>query len=72
MSAYGGQGNSHAKLMIMKTLVWVSLFIGSVLGGWLGAALDQGNWLGLTSILLGEVGSLAGIWAGYKVSKNYL
>ena len=33
---------------------------------WLGAALDNGNWFGVASILLGAVGSLFGIYAGYK------
>jgi hypothetical protein len=42
------------------------------LGSWLGALMDHGNWLGGWSLLLGTVGSIVGIWVGYKVAKNYL
>ena len=42
-----------------------------IVGGWLGALMDGGNWLGGWSILLSGVGSLVGIWAGYKAGKYY-
>jgi len=56
----------------MKLMIWIGITVGGALGGWLGAALDHGNWFGAASILLGGVGSVAGLWAGYKISKNYL
>ncbi len=55
----------------MKLVIWLGIFIGGTVGGWLGAAMDHGNWFGAWSILLGTVGSFAGIWAGYKISQNY-
>lgn len=54
-----------------KTFIYIGIFIGSTVGSWLGAAMDHGNWLGGWSILLGGVGGLVGIWAGYKLGKNY-
>jgi hypothetical protein len=56
----------------MKLLIYVGLTIGGLIGGWLGAALDHGNYFGAWSILLGAAGSIVGIWAGFKIAKNYL
>jgi len=55
----------------MKLLIWIGITVGGTIGGWAGAAMSQGNWISLWSILLSGVGSLAGIWAGYKIGKNY-
>jgi len=52
-------------------MIFIGITIGGTIGGWLGAAaFDHGNWLGGWSILLSGVGSLAGIWAGYKAAQN--
>ena len=53
----------------MKLLIWIGITVGGGIGAWLGSMLDKGNFLGLWGILLGGVGSLAGIWAGYKLGK---
>jgi hypothetical protein len=55
----------------MKLMIFIGITIGGTIGGWLGAAaFDHGNWLGGWSILLSGVGSLAGIWAGYKAGQS--
>ena len=54
----------------MKLLILVGLTLVGTLGGWLGAALDHGNWFGVWSILLGAAGSFLGIWVGYKAGQN--
>lgn len=56
----------------MKLAIWMGIFIGGTIGDLVGGALDHGNWLGLWGIVLSTVGSLAGIWAGYKIAKAYL
>jgi hypothetical protein len=57
----------------MKLCITIGVTVGAILFGWLGAALfDHGNQLGGWSILFSGVGSFLGIWAGYKVAKNYL
>ncbi|HSX05473.1 MAG TPA: hypothetical protein VLF69_03335 [Candidatus Saccharimonadales bacterium] len=56
----------------MKKLIWLGLAIGGTLGGWLGALLDHGNWLGGWSILGTAIGSFVGIWAAYKIGQSYL
>lgn len=57
--------------MSQKTIIYIGLFVGSSLGGWLGSLLDGGNWLGGWSILGDTIGAFAGIWIGYKLSRNY-
>ena len=53
----------------MKLMVWLGIFVGGAIGGGIGATFDGG--LGMWSILLSTVGSLAGLWAGYKLGKLY-
>lgn len=55
----------------MKLMIWIGITVGGLAGSWLGALLDGNNYLGGWSILLGAVGSLLGVWIGYKVGKNY-
>jgi hypothetical protein len=55
----------------MKTLIYVGLFVGSTVGGWLGAVVAHGNWLSVWSVLGDTIGAFAGIWAGYKASQYF-
>ena len=52
-------------------MIWIGIVVGGIAGGWIGALLAHGNWFSLTSILISGIGSLAGVWAGYKIGKNY-
>lgn len=51
-------------------MIFIGITVVGTLGSWLGAAMSHGNWLSGWSILLGSVGSLAGIWAGYKAGQS--
>lgn len=53
----------------MKTLIFIGITVVGTLGGWLGAIMDHGNWFGVTSILLGTLGSFVGVWVGYKAGQ---
>jgi hypothetical protein len=55
----------------MKLLILVSLTVFGLIGGWIGGAIDHGNMFGAWGILLSGVGSLFGIWVGYKVAQNF-
>lgn len=55
----------------MKLMIFVGIGVFGTIGSWLGAALDHGNWFGAASILLGAVGSLVGVWAGYKAGQFF-
>lgn len=56
----------------MKSLIYIGLTIGSLLGGWLGSLIDHNPLFGPWSLTFGTLGALVGIWVGYKISKNYL
>lgn len=53
----------------MKLLIWIGITLGGLVGGWAGTLLDHGNGLGAWAIILGTIGSAAGIVIGYKVAK---
>lgn len=53
--------------MQTKHLIYLGIFVGSSLGGWVGSLLDHGNFFGLWGIVLGGVGALVGVWAGYQL-----
>jgi hypothetical protein len=50
----------------MKSLIWVGIIGGGLVGGWIGSLLDGGNLLGAWGLILGTIGSLAGIWAAAR------
>ncbi|HUC88089.1 MAG TPA: hypothetical protein VMR95_02985 [Candidatus Binatia bacterium] len=54
----------------MKLMISLGILIGGTIGGWIGELMTKGNWFSMTSILLSGVGSIAGIWAGYKITKK--
>lgn len=56
--------------METKTYIWIGIFIGSLVGGSIGSAMDNGNPFGAWGLLLGTIGSLVGIWAGYKLGNS--
>jgi hypothetical protein len=56
----------------MKLMISIGIFVGGIVGAWIGAALfDHGNQLGGWSLLFGAVGSFAGIWLGVKLGRAF-
>jgi uncharacterized membrane protein YeaQ/YmgE (transglycosylase-associated protein family) len=55
----------------MKLMIWLGITVVGGLFGWLGTIIDHGNFLGIWSLLLSTVGSLLGVWVGYKLYKNF-
>jgi outer membrane lipoprotein SlyB len=53
----------------VKSLIFMSMTVLSIIGGWLGALVGGGNWLSLPSILGSLVGAFGGIWVGYKLGQ---
>ncbi len=51
----------------MKSFIWLGLAVGSSIGSML-PLLWGGNTFSMSSILLGAVGGLLGIWGAYKLS----
>ncbi|MDL2362755.1 MAG: hypothetical protein QFB86_00010 [Patescibacteria group bacterium] len=54
----------------MKLMILLGTTIVGSLGAWIGASMDHGNYFGASSLLLGTVGSLAGVWIGYKIASS--
>lgn len=52
-------------------MISLGILVGGSLGGWIGALMANGNWFSILSIVLSGVGSIFGIWAGFKIGKRY-
>jgi len=50
----------------MKSLIYLGIIIGSIVGGWLGSLIDHGNIFGLWGFALGTVGSIVGLLVGFR------
>jgi hypothetical protein len=53
-----------------KLIIGLGMFLGSTLGSYI-PVLWGGSVFSFTSILLGVIGGLVGIWLGYKISKYF-
>lgn len=51
----------------MRLLMFAGLTIGGAIGGWIGSYV--GLW---TALLLSSVGSLAGVYIVYRLTRDYL
>ncbi len=56
--------------METKQYIWLGIFVGGAVGGFIGTFLDHGNGLGGWTLTLSTLGSFAGIWAGYKLGDS--
>lgn len=52
----------------MRQLVWIGLFLGSVVGGYV-PMLWGADLFSFSSIICSSVGSLIGIYVGYRLSQ---
>jgi len=55
--------------MNSKPFVWVGMFVGSMIGGYIPALWGDTNIFSFASLILGTVGAVAGIYAGWKISR---
>lgn len=55
--------------MEAKTYIWIGILVGGIAGGAIGGLFDHGNMLGGWSIFISTIGSIVGIWAGWKLSQ---
>jgi len=56
--------------MQSRSLIWIGLFVGSTIGGFV-PELWGADFFSFSSMLLSALGGLAGIWVGYKLMQNY-
>jgi ABC-type antimicrobial peptide transport system permease subunit len=57
--------------MNSKAIVWVMMMIGSTVGSYL-PVMWGGDVFSFSSIILGGLGAIAGIYAGWKISRLYM
>lgn len=53
----------------MKLMIFVGITVVGGIGSWIGALMSHNNYFSAASILLGSVGSILGIWLGYKAAQ---
>ncbi len=51
-----------------KTLIWIGVFIGGAIGGYI-PTLFGADGFSMTTIIGNTIGGMLGIWAGFKLSK---
>ena len=56
--------------MNAKVLVWIGIFVGSTVGGWV-PTLWGAEILSFSSIFGSVIGGLLGIWITYKISQRW-
>lgn len=54
--------------MNSKALIWIGMFVGSAVGGFI-PSLWGDNFLSMSSVILTAVFGLIGIWIGFKLSQ---
>ena len=54
-------------VMNSKSAIWIGMFIGSSLGGFI-PTLWGASFLSLSSVILTAIGGMAGIYLGFKMS----
>jgi len=54
--------------MDSKTFIWLGLFIGSAIGGYIPTLWGE-SYFSFSSVILSGVFGVIGIWAGYKFSE---
>lgn len=54
-----------------KTLVWLGVFVGGAIGGYI-PTIFGASMFSITSILGSTIGGILGIWAGFKLSQMIL
>jgi len=62
------ENSIYYKVMNTKSLIWIGVFVGSAVGGYI-PLLWGDSMFSMTSVILSTVGGIAGIWCGWKLSQ---
>ena len=54
--------------MERKKLVWIGLFIGSTIGGFIPSLWDS-SFVSMSGVIGSAIGGFLGIWAGWKLGE---
>jgi hypothetical protein len=53
-----------------KLYIYGGIAVGGLIGAYIPVLLFKSNPIGFVSIICGAIGSLVGLWAGYKAMQN--
>jgi uncharacterized membrane protein YeaQ/YmgE (transglycosylase-associated protein family) len=53
---------------MQRSLIWFGLFIGSTIGSYIPTLWGAG-FFSMSSVLLGAVGAIVGIWIAFKITQ---
>ena len=67
-AAPGGGEAREGTLMERSRLIWIGLFVGSAVGGYVPALWGAGM-LSFSSVIGSAIGGVAGIWLGYRLGE---
>lgn len=54
----------------MKGLIYLGIFVGGTMGSYIPVLFGQ-SWFSAASVIGSAIGSFVGLWAGYKLGKNF-
>ena len=54
---------------MQKKLIWIGLFAGSIIGGYIPTVWGSG--LSMSSVIFSGIGAFVGLWAGYKLGAYF-
>lgn len=54
--------------MDSKTTIWIGMFVGSTVGGFIPTLWGAGI-LSFSSVIWGTIGGFVGIWGGFKLTQ---
>jgi uncharacterized membrane protein YeaQ/YmgE (transglycosylase-associated protein family) len=54
---------------VEKMTIYIGLFVGSIVGGWLPVALFGSGWFSAASLIMGFLGAVVGTWLGWKLTQ---
>lgn len=55
--------------MNSKPFVWAGMILGSFIGGYIPSLWGDTNLFSISSLVLGSLGAIAGIYIGFKMSR---
>lgn len=52
-----------------KRVIWLGMFVGSILGGYIPALWGDDSFLSLTSVFTSAIGAFLGVYLGFKLTR---
>jgi hypothetical protein len=53
----------------MKAAIYAGATVGGIIGGYIPVIFQHASALSMSSLVWGSVGTIVGLWAGYKIAR---